>query len=314
MPLSTNLRGALFMSLAMAAFLLNDTITKVLSADMNMGQIMILRGIVASALIFALAHYRGALRPVRLLFQPAVLLRIIGEAGAAITFLIALAEIPIANVTSIFQALPLAVTMGAALFLAEPVGWRRWSAIAVGFAGVMVIVRPGLEGFSVYSLLVLASVLFAALRDLATRMVSDDVPSLFLSALTTPLVGLSGLLIVWPLGGWSPVAPSHVAFLCTAAVLLLIGYQFIIMAMRGGADISYVAPFRYTSLVWSIAVGYLVFGDIPDVFMIAGAIIIVASGLYTLYRERARPQAEPIAAETLAAETLVADQPDRRSA
>ncbi|WP_099866754.1 DMT family transporter [Pararhizobium haloflavum] len=297
MPLSANVRGALFMSLAMAGFLFNDTIVKVLSSDMNVGQVMILRGMVATTLITALAWHRGALRPLATIMEPMIVLRVIGEVGGTVTFLIALTHIPIANASAILQALPLAVTMGAALFLAEPVGWRRWTAIAVGFLGVMIIVRPGVAGFSAYSLLVLATVGFAALRDLATRMVRADVPSLFLSVVTSPIVALTGLVMAPLMGGFSPVEAKHAGLILFGAILLLFGYQFIIMAMREG-DISFIAPFRYTNLLWAMLVGYLVFGDIPDRYMIVGAAIIVGSGLYTLYRERRKPEAEPVAAET----------------
>jgi drug/metabolite transporter (DMT)-like permease len=297
MPLSANVRGAIFMSLAMAGFLFNDTVVKVLAADMNVGQVMALRGIFATIAITALAWWRHALRPIRVAFQPMILLRIIGEVGGTVTFLIALTHIPIANASAILQALPLAVTMGAALFLSEPVGWRRWSAIAIGFMGVMLIVRPGVEGFSVYSMLVLGTVFFAAMRDLATRMVQAEVPSLFLSVVTSPIVGLTGVIMVPMMGGWTPVDGGHIGLLVLCAVLLLIGYQFIIMAMRSG-DISFVAPFRYTNLLWAIPTGYLVFGDVPDAYMIIGATIIVVSGIYTLYRERKRPEVDPVAAET----------------
>lgn len=296
MPQSANVRGAIFMSLSMAAFLFNDTIVKVLSDAMNVGQIMLIRGAVATVLITALAYHRRALRPIRLVLQPMIVLRVIGEVGGTVTFLLALTQIPIANASAILQALPLAVTMGAALFLAEPVGWRRWSAIAAGFVGVMIIVRPGLEGFSLYSLLVLGTVFFAALRDIATRLVAAEVPSLFLSVVTTPIVGLVGALMIPPLGGWSPVGAGQLGLIVGGAVLLLVGYQFIIMAMRTG-DISFIAPFRYTNLLWAMLVSYLVFGDLPDRYMVLGALIIVGSGLYTLYRERRRPDAELVAAE-----------------
>jgi drug/metabolite transporter (DMT)-like permease len=298
MPLSANIRGAIFMTVAMSGFLFNDTIVKVLTADMNVGQIMLLRGIVATVLITLLTYYRGALMPLSTVFKhPLILLRILGEVMGTVTFLTALTHIPIANASAILQALPLAVTMGAALFLGEPVGWRRWSAIAVGFVGVMIVVRPGLEGFSLYSLLALSTVFFAAMRDITTRMVSAEVPALFLSFVTMPVVAIVGAGMIPLMGGWSPVEADHVGLILLAAVLLLMSYQFIILAMRSG-DIAFVAPFRYSNLLWAMLTGYLVFGDVPDGYMILGAAIVVGSGLYTLYRERKKPGAEPVAAES----------------
>jgi drug/metabolite transporter (DMT)-like permease len=174
------------MTLAMAAGAVSDTVVKSIAAEMNMGQIMLLRGVVATVLIWLFARRRGALRPLRVAAHPMVVLRSLGEIGATVTFLIALARIPLANASALLQAIPLAVTMGAALFLREPVGWRRWTAIAVGFMGVLIVVRPGMEGFTADSLLVLATVAFAAVRDLATRRIPHGVPSLFISTVTAP--------------------------------------------------------------------------------------------------------------------------------
>lgn len=280
------------MSVSMAGFAMNDTITKYTSASMNMGQVMLVRGLFATLFVVLLAWHQGALRNPGLTLQPLVLLRSGCEAAATICFLIALAQLPIANVSAVLQALPLAVTMGAALVYDEGVGWRRWLAIVAGFSGVMIIVRPGFEGFSAYALIALVSVGFCAIRDLVTKRIPHEIPSLLVSSTTAIAVTICGALLVQPMGGWTPMSLSSTSLLAGCAVLLVVGYQFIILAMRSG-DISAVAPFRYTSLLWSILMGFLVFGDIPDLAMTVGAIIIVGSGLYTLYREQVvgRPRA-----------------------
>jgi drug/metabolite transporter (DMT)-like permease len=285
LSLSPNLRGALFMIVAMVGFTLNDAITKFSSESMNMAQVMLIRGIFASFLIGLLAWQRGALARPELMLQPLVALRVIGEAGGTVTFLVALANLPIANVSAVLQALPLAVTMGAALVFNEGVGWRRWMAIGVGFAGVLIIVRPGFEGFSNYSLLALASVACCAVRDLATKRIPKTIPTLLVSAATAVAMTIVGAVLLAPMGGWTRMTGMSTALLALAAVLVLVGYQFIIMAMRVG-DISFIAPFRYTALIWSIVLGVFIFGDVPDLPMIIGATVIVASGLYALYRER----------------------------
>lgn len=285
MPLSPNLRGALFMVVAMIGFTLNDAITKFSSESMNMAQVMLVRGAFASLFVGLLAWHRGALADPRAMLQPMVAVRVAGEAGATVSFLVALAHLPIANVSAVLQALPLAVTMGAALFFGEGVGWRRWLAIAVGFAGVLIIVRPGFEGFSVYSLLALTSVGCCAVRDLATKRIPHAIPTMLVSTATALAMTVLGALLLSPMGGWTPMSTDATALLALAAVLVLIGYQFIIMAMRSG-DISFIAPFRYTALLWSILLGLVIFGDIPDLPMIIGAAIIIGSGLYALYRER----------------------------
>ncbi|WP_136656836.1 DMT family transporter [Nitratireductor sp. XY-223] len=282
---STNMRGAFYMVLAMAGYVFNDALMKRLSEDMSMGQAIFLRGIVASVLIFFIAWHSGALRPLRTILKPMPLLRTASEALATVLFLTALARIPLANAAAILQALPLAVTVGAAVFLNEPVGWRRWTATLVGFIGVLLVIRPGLSGYNVYSLLVVGAVICAASRDLATRRMNEDIPSLFLSVLTAPVVALTGL-VMWSVSGTvAPVDAANLAEILAAAVFILVGYQFIVLATRDG-DIAFIVPFRYTSLLWSILLGVLIFAEIPDGLTIAGSAIIVMTGLYTLYRER----------------------------
>ncbi len=294
MPLTANLRGALFMAVSMAGFTLNDAITKGLLETFGQGQVMLMRGLFATMMIGCLAWNRGALDRPRQVLHRMVGLRSACEFLSTVTFLIALAHMPLANVSAIMQALPLAITMGAALFLGETVGWRRWLAICAGFVGVLIVVRPGFEGFSVYSILTLVCVLFCAVRDLSTRYVPSETPSMLISVVTSTVVTIGGALLIPFSGGWKPLALADIGLLATSAALLLVGYQFIIMAMRIG-DISYVAPFRYTGLIWSVLLGFLLFGDIPDTAMIVGAAIIVASGIYTLYRERTVGETQPAA-------------------
>ncbi|OKO70636.1 DMT family transporter [Bradyrhizobium sp. NAS96.2] len=294
MPLSSNLRGSLFMAAAMASFTVNDTITKAVSAELNIGEILLVRGLVAMVLVAALAWYRVALRSFGALLIWPVGLRVIGEIGGTLTYLSAISQIPLANASAIFQALPLVITLGAALVFGEPVGWRRWLAIAAGFIGVLVIVRPGAEGFSQAALLALASVGFCAVRDLATRRIPKDLPTAFITLLTTVTVTTAGAAVLVPLGGWKPPSGQALGLLTFAAVLILIGYQCIIVSLRTG-DISAVAPFRYTALLWAMLTGYLAFGHKPDGAMLAGATIIVASGLYAFYRERKRDKLRPAA-------------------
>ena len=169
-PLAENLRGAGLMMAAMAAFVLNDTLMKLVSANLNLFQAVFLRGIGTTILILLIAWWQDALH-----FRPArrdrriMAWRTLGDMGQMICFLTALFHMPIANVSAILQSLPLAMTLAAALFLKEPVGWRRYCAIGAGFIGVLMIVRPGSEGFNVYSLIALTTVLFVVLRDVRRK-------------------------------------------------------------------------------------------------------------------------------------------------
>ena len=287
MPLSPNLRGSLLMAAAMAGFTMNDSITKLMSSEMNFGQVMLVRGLFAILLIGALAIHQGALRPLRTLFVKPVALRIVGEVGGTVAFLAAITHLPLANTSAIMQSLPLAITLGAALTLGEPVGWRRWSAIVAGFVGVLIIVRPGVAGFNQFTLLALVSVVFCSLRDLATKMIPSHIPSLFITLLTTITVTTTGAFILFPLGGWSPPSGRSVGLRSLVAVQVLIGFQWFILALRWVYSDAILTVCSSAQL-WALLLGYLVFGDVPDTLMVLGASIIVASGLYDFNRERIR--------------------------
>ncbi|WP_246663973.1 DMT family transporter [Phyllobacterium sp. SYP-B3895] len=302
MALSPNLRGAIYMAIGMASFTFNDATVKYVGEHMNMGQVMLVRGSIATVLILALAWHKGMLIPLREALHRMTIVRVIGEVVGTVSFLVALVHVPLALTSAILQALPLAVTMGAAMFFGEPVGWRRWVAIAVGFCGVLIIVRPGGEGVSPYILLIVVTVIFAALRDLATRKVPKTIPVLMISALTSIGVSLAGVAMIGPLGGWKPMSLMNTMLLTLAACCVIVAYHFLILAMREG-EISFIAPFRYTSLLWAILLGFLFFDDLPDVPMIVGSLIVIGSGLYTLYREQIIGRMKPVEIAAAAART-----------
>ena len=284
-PLSDNVRGAALMAASMAGFAINDALVKTLAGALPVYQVMFLRGLFASAFLALLAWRAGALWPT---VEPADRSRLIwrttAEIGATSCFLTALFHMPLANATAILQALPLAVTLGAAIFLREAVGWRRYSAILIGFLGVLIIVRPGAEGFNVYAISALAAVAFIVVRDLTTRRLTTGVPSLFVAlASAVAITGAGGLA---SLGlEWRSVGGDEVIRLGFAAVFLIGGYLFAVMTMRVG-DISFISPFRYTVLLWAIMLGFFVFGEVPDTWTLVGSTVVVIMGIYTFYRER----------------------------
>lgn len=288
--LSPNIRGAIFMVVAMAGFSSNDSMMKLLGRDLDLYQAIFLRGVVVTA-IFGIATLAvGAMHPIRGRHDHRALAgRTLGEIAGAFCFLTALMHMPLANATAILQSLPLTITLAAAYLLGEPVGWRRYTAICVGFAGVVVIVRPGAEGFNAYSILIVISVLFFTLRDLATRMISAEVPTALAAFVTSALTTLAaGAVSVFT--GWRAVSAINVLEIAIGSACLVVGYAFSILAMRTG-EVAVVAPFRYVLLLWAMILGFLIYGDIPDRWMLAGAAIVVGTGLYTFHRERraARP-------------------------
>ncbi|TCP60219.1 drug/metabolite transporter (DMT)-like permease [Rhodovulum bhavnagarense] len=284
-PLSDNLRGAALMTGAMAAFTFNDACMKALSDEVPFFQALFLRGLGTVALLALAATMLGGVRlriPRR--DMGFMLLRTGAEIGAAYFFITALFHAPLANVTAIIQAIPLSVTLAGALFLGEAVGWRRWLAIGIGFAGVLLIVRPGSEGVNIHSVYALVAVAFVTLRDLATRRLSGAVPSI-----TVAFAAAAGVTLFAATGAaasdWAPMSGLSIIQLCAASILVIAGYLCSVMAMRVG-EVAIVAPFRYTSLIWALALGVVIFGERPSGLTLAGAAIVVATGIYTFHRER----------------------------
>lgn len=282
---SDNTRGALLMMAAMGFFTVNDSFLKGIGTTVNVWQILFLRGIGISLVLLVIMRLRGvrfsALSGRDWLLSIA---RSLAEAGAALLFVSALQRMPFANATAILQALPLTVTLVGFLFLHEPVGWRRGMAIGIGLAGMILIVRPGAEGFNAWSLLAIGAVACVTARDIFARMLSPAAPSLAVaavSALGVTAVAVAGL----PFVGFDPVTMTQGGLLLGAIIAVTIGYITSVSAMRVG-EIGFVAPFRYFSLLIAIILGMVFFDEVPDSLTLLGAGIIVGSGLYTLWRER----------------------------
>lgn len=283
--MTPNLKGALYMMGSMGSFVLNDVAIKVLSDDLPLFQIVFLRGILTTALLAATLAALGLLSfrvPKR--DRGKVALRTVFEIIAMVTFLTALINMQIANATAILSALPLAVTLGAALLFGEKVGWRRISAICVGAFGVLLIVQPGADGFNVYSLLALITVVLVAGRDLATRGFSAELPTMTVALITAAAICVFGgvMSLTEP---WVAPTGANLLLLAGASVAIIGGYVFSILVMRIG-EVSVTAPFRYTSLVFALIAGWLVFAEFPNRLALTGAAIVVATGVFTLIRER----------------------------
>ena len=288
-----NQRGAALMAAAMAGFAVSDACMKLLGETLPLFQVLFLRGCGKTLILTTLAFARRQARlDLGARTWGIVALRAVAEMGAAFFFITALFQMPLANVSAILQSLPLAVTLAGAVFLGEPVGRARLAAILVGFVGVLLIVRPGAEGFGWPALFALASVACVTLRDLLSRTVPAETPSLLVAAVTSAAVagfgGLGSLFV-----DWAPVGGRNALLLGAATGFVMVAYVASVAAMRVG-DIAFVSPFRYMSLLVSILLGVLVFGTVPDGLTLLGAGIVVGTGLFTLLRERAgrRPEEE----------------------
>ncbi len=281
-----NVNGILLLIGSMAAFALEDMFIKVLSVSVPTGQIMVFLGLVCAFLfaVLSVASRKRIFDPVAWKLLP--MARAATEGVGAAAFVTALSLIDLSTVAAVFQAMPLAVTMGAALFLGEQVGWRRWSAISVGFIGVLVIIRPGLDGFQPESLFVVLTVFAIAARDLITRKLDARVASTVVAMqayIAVALVG--GLYMAFSEASFVLLQDGQSLPYLGAVGFSVVGYYGIVTAMRVG-EASALMPFRYTRLVFSILAGMLMFGERPDALTMAGATLIIGSGLYTFLRER----------------------------
>ena len=284
------LRGSLLMVLAMGAFSLEDMFIKSAAQALPVGLILVFFGLGGMVLFALVARAQG-----QALWHPAfctrvMLLRSLSEVVGRLCFTLALALTPLSSASAILQATPLVVAAGAVVFFGETVGWRRWLAILVGFAGVLIILRPGVSGFEPASLFAVAGTLGFAGRDLATRAAHVSMHNSQLGMLGFAMLAVAGVIALgWTgldgLGEGALTNPSVWLNVACATVIGVIAYGALTGAMRLG-EISVVAPFRYTRLVFAMVLGILVFGERPDTLTLIGSAVIVASGVFTLIRSR----------------------------
>ena len=286
MTANDNLRGMALMALAMAAFALADAFIKELASTLSRGEIIAITGLSGAAVFAVMLLARGERVITRDILTPPVALRIAAEGLGTYGIVTALALVPLSSVVSIMQSVPLLVTMGAVVILGETVGWRRWAAILVGLFGVLVILRPGFEGFSFAALFALLGAICLATRDLMTRLAPPSASSLQLGCwgfLGLVPAGVIPLIVNGEATGQYPFTAILLLASVTASTVLAI--FSITLAMRTG-DVAVVSPFRYTRLLFGLLIAMLWFGERPDLPTWIGAAIVAGSGIYTFYRER----------------------------
>lgn len=278
-----NIRGILAMTVGTAGFVTNDMLVKLASETLPTSQIIFVRGSMTTLIMLVIGFMTNALGKLPQAFRPAVGWRALGEASATLLYLFALFHMPIANASAIIQAMPVVITIAAVLFLGERVCWQRWLAIGAGFTGILMIVQPGGEDFNAYGLFAVAALAFIVVRDLSTRYIPIFVPAIVIAFVTSCFVTLSGA--IWGLAEyWVVPTAREFLFLAAAAVMLTAGYFFLVDGVRYG-EISAVAPFRYTYLIWAILYGILIWGEAPDLLASFGIVLIAASGLVIYGRE-----------------------------
>jgi drug/metabolite transporter (DMT)-like permease len=283
--MNNNLRGSFLMIAAMAGFAVEDMFLKSAARQVPVGQILMIFGGAGMVGFALLAKSQGARLLNPAILSAPILTRAAFEVMGRLFYTLAIALTPLSSASAILQATPLVVVAGAAVFFGEAVGWRRWSAIVAGFIGVLIILRPGLDGFTPLSILAVLGTLGFAGRDLATRAASKSLSNLTLGVYGFAMMVPTGAaLLAWTGGAVVPDAGASLA-LAAATVFGVAGYYALTAAMRVG-EMSIVTPFRYTRLLFALILGTLVFAERPDAATLLGSAVIVASGIYTLLRGR----------------------------
>ncbi|TWI36847.1 DMT family transporter [Paracoccus sulfuroxidans] len=280
-----NLHGALFMVLAMACFTVEDSLLKAASRTLPVGEVLIAFGTIGLLIFSALAILAGERPFSSAMLSKVMLTRSAFEIVGRLFFMLAIALTPLSTASAILQATPLVVIAGAALVFHERVGPARWASVAIGFVGVLLILRPGTEGFGLLSIFAVIATLGFAGRDLATRAAPVSMSHRQLGVLGFLMLIVSGLIAL-PFGP-APVWPGGAAAASVIAGSLsgVIAYTSLTIAMRTG-EVGAVTPFRYTRLVFAMIAGIVAFGERPDIWTIAGAALIIIAGVAALTRSK----------------------------
>jgi len=281
-----NLRGILFMTLSMGGFAVEDLFLKILSEAVPVSQILIYVGISATVLLSVISIIKRI--PVLrndIYSNKLFIIRSFADMMGAVLIVTSISLMPLSTVSSILQALPLFITFGAVLIFKESVGWRRWSAVSFGFIGVILILKPGLSSFHPSSLIVLLAVACLALRDIVTGKISKDIHSITVSLYAFILTTVGGIFSLPFFGNFVTLTITQWFVVLTITLFGCFSYFMLVLATRKG-DISVISPFRYSRLIFAIVLAILVLNERPDTLTLVGAAIIVASGYYTIWRER----------------------------
>lgn len=287
-----NSRAILFMVLSMGTFAVADAIVKSVSASVRPGQFIAVTSAGLFVIFLVLLKRNGERFFDRKALEPAMAIRTISEVIGTTGIILALSSAPLSTVTVLGQAMPLVVMVGAALFLGETIGWRRWVAAGLGLVGVLMILRPGAANFEPGLLWVILYVLGLGTRDLASRRLPGHVSTPFAVAWSMLPLVIVGLIMLPFEGGWQSVGAGSALWLAAFIVLTSMAVALITVAMRIG-EVSAVAPFRYSRILFGLLIAVVAFGERIDMVTIAGAVLIAGSGLYAFWRERRVHSARP---------------------
>lgn len=285
-PSISPLGGIACMIGAGAGLALNSAVVKFLVEDYPPGQIMVLRALFVFAMVGACVWRDGGPATLRVSNYGGQAIRALCLAASTFMMILSVGLLPLGDVFAIVHASPLFITAMAVFVLGERVRWRRWLAVIFGFLGVLIMLRPTAATFQMAALLPLAAAVLSATRDIVTRRISATDSSTATFAVTTTVILLAGIGLSM-FSGWAPLKAADL-WLFALAALFQGTAQFLMIETYRLAEAKIVAPFKYASILWAMIVGYLFWGDLPDVWILTGGTLVVASGLYILHRERQR--------------------------
>ncbi|WP_442581809.1 DMT family transporter [Mesorhizobium sp. ASY16-5R] len=287
-------RGPLFMVLATCSYVVNDTMMKVATEALPPYQVLMMRGIAAflwGMPLLLVLGYRGSLP---LMFERRVLARNLCETVAILCFVVALANMPIADATALGQITPLVVLLGASLVFGEKISGLAMVLICLGFAGALMIAQPSGQGISIYAVLAIANAILCAVRDLAGRRIAGHIPGMIVAMSAVVVVLIAAVIAHVALEEWRTPDPLHILLLAGSGFFLIFGHFFIFMAYRIGPT-SAVAPLYYCFTVWAVISGLVVFGHLPNALALCGIVLVVGSGLAIVLHDRRRRRLAPVA-------------------
>ena len=274
--------GVLVMLLGMLMFSLNDVMGKWLVATYSVGQVVLIRSLAAAILLAPFLWISGPKKLFAVERPGLQLARVVASTAEVFSFYFAVVYLPLADVMTYWLAAPIYVAAVSPLVLKEPVGWRRWSAIAIGFVGVVIALEPSSEALTLPALISILGSMFFAFMMISGRSLrgTPDTTLAFWQIVGAALAGL-----VWAPFDWTPLKPLDMALLALLGVVAMLAHLLVNRALKL-ADAATVAPLQYTLLFWAIVFGWLIFGDAPRLSMVLGAGLIVASGLFIFFREQ----------------------------
>jgi drug/metabolite transporter (DMT)-like permease len=285
-PQNNTLRAGLYMVITTACFVGGDTCIKLIGTTLPLGQVICFIGFVSTIFLLIVCGQQGILKSLPMIFTRLVLWRSLFDVLGSFMFVSALMHMPLANLSSVMQSVPLVVVVVAVIFLGEKAGLARSAAVIAGFVGVLLIVKPSPQTITIYECLAVGAVIVVAFRDLVTKRIPAHVPLLIIALANAIFISLGGFG-VGTVQGFKNIEAWQWTLLLGAGLFVTISYFFIVATVRLG-ELSATAPFRYSEVVFAIIAGILVFDEYPDAISYLGMGLVIAAGLFAAHHEAAQ--------------------------